>query len=909
MDTRLIYVSKDKAQVSNAKDGSFLNEVSQGIKVNVGDEISIDGIAVNSIGVGSDIIEIPEKIKDNPYLPNRQVLNGWLYINHNYKYTCPLPLSTQNTVYSTATDSNYGYLTNQGFPLTYPLWTTKTKGDPEKFDFNASGTRFYIGRWAPYNQDPDAWANATEAGAIADKTAGNFIWFPATTNIEIGVSIGYDNPSNIANKITEDMHNGVPLPLKVSIDATQGAGYNYKVNTWSKDIGQLQTACLAGGTNVVSIDGIPSSHQKPTLVSFYQNYIGYLNPQKQYYGSRLANEFTGKKNMTYYNSVLGPQQGFENQIYMLNEGPIDPTNTFSSWDDGFVMVTNLDWNETNCRNVANLLRCRQYIDDPFGAGTERATVADIETDPKTRALFLTKVDIGRCDDSPASTVAGYTQAQNRVLPNPSSSNTQYLSFAGFLLDAYFNPSKYNKAYTALTSSDQFFDLVVDNNFLIPFQGQQMNSRTIAKLLDVNIVCVNTGATFGANERCVGIILNARSLQGDPTGTFKLHPKNYCLYDPSIYHNTSVLVIDTSLAKGASSGANAITDYNGYISVGAPDMNLTFDQTRGRFGFQNMAWANIIGNGNSATAVPSAGLEALTSGYDYVNDPDVDGHTSGSPNERFAPSNNDSGSPLYEIIPFDKYSQSGIGLFNISLVDDDNNFHPIDWQNKLDIEKKFNDSLLQRLGFTYLGLCNRAGRAEVVFTERFYNSVIPQSDFNLFPFPLTTNLRIESTINKQISLNSHTLPMFDLGNQKGYVNANFELNTSSAYAQNLPQKLVFPFWLIKSNIIEGIHFNSENSGQEDQIVAVCNRAYLAGDFAFSFSTSYSFKATHPFVITGIRTSVLNPDLTPARIDDKTSIIYKIVSPIPLFKEIQIDQEIEQQQKKQARKKNSSKKEKN
>ena len=253
---------------------------------------------------------------------------------------------------------------------------------------------------------------------------------------------------------------------------------------------------------------------------------------------------------------------------MLNEGPIDPTNTFSSWDDGFVMVTNLDWNETNCRNVANLIRCRQYIDDPFGAGTERGTVYDIETDPSIKRLFLSKVDIGRCNDAIASTVAGYTQAQNRVLPNPSSSNTQYLSFAGFLVESYFNPTLYNKAYTALITSDQYFDLVIDNDFTIPMMGQNMTSKAIAQRLDVNIVCVNTGATFGANERCIGIILKARSLQGDPTGTQKLHPKNYCLYDPSLYVNPSVMIIDTSLARGASHSANAITDYNGYISVGA-----------------------------------------------------------------------------------------------------------------------------------------------------------------------------------------------------------------------------------------------------------------------------------------------------------------------------------------------------
>ena len=56
------------------------------------------------------------------------------------------------------------------------------------------------------------------------------------------------------------------------------------------------------------------------------------------------------------------------------------------------------------------------------------------------------------------------------------------------------------------------------------------------------------------------------------------------------------------------------------------------------------------------------------------------------------------------------------------------------------------------------------------------------------------------------------------------------------------------------------------------------SYTSGDFAFSFNTDYSIVATHDFVLTGIKTSILNPDLTPATIDEATAVIYKIQSPI-------------------------------
>jgi hypothetical protein len=75
----------------------------------------------------------------------------------------------------------------------------------------------------------------------------------------------------------------------------------------------------------------------------------------------------------------------------------------------------------------------------------------------------------------------------------------------------------------------------------------------------------------------------------------------------------------------------------------------------------------------------------------------------------------------------------------------------------------------------------------------------------------------------------------------------------------------------------------NSGDKQSIVAVCNRAYISGNFSYSFQNSYSFVATKDFVISGIKTAVLNPNLTPATIDDKTTIIYQVQSPIPLFQE--------------------------
>ena len=51
MNTILITCSKDKAVVQD-ENGRFTNRVSNGVLVEVGDTISVEQIAINSVGVG-----------------------------------------------------------------------------------------------------------------------------------------------------------------------------------------------------------------------------------------------------------------------------------------------------------------------------------------------------------------------------------------------------------------------------------------------------------------------------------------------------------------------------------------------------------------------------------------------------------------------------------------------------------------------------------------------------------------------------------------------------------------------------------------------------------------------------------------------------------------------------------------
>ena len=278
---------------------------------------------------------------------------------------------------------------------------------------------------------------------------------------------------------------------------------------------------------------------------------------------------------------------------------------------------------------------------------------------------------------------------------------------------------------------------------------------------------------------------------------------------------------------------------------------------------------------------SAGQEAITAQSLY---PDITSFVNNSPTTIVKNS-------------YIKYAQSGLGIRNISVIKNDGSNESIERDpfDVEDIKNKFQGSLLERLGFEYGALVNWNGVPDALFCQRTYQSVIPIANPQYFPFPLTTNLRFDTSLDIGLSVNNSKFPMFDLQLSRNYTDINIQSVSDIAFATNLPQKLVFPYWLIKSDIIEGVEFNSGNGGKKQNVMAVCNRAYLSGDFAFSFSTSYAFKATKEFVLTAINTQILNPDLTPADIDPKTAIIYKVVSPIPFFQQQELAAAIESKKK--------------
>jgi hypothetical protein len=103
------------------------------------------------------------------------------------------------------------------------------------------------------------------------------------------------------------------------------------------------------------------------------------------------------------------------------------------------------------------------------------------------------------------------------------------------------------------------------------------------------------------------------------------------------------------------------------------------------------------------------------------------------------------------------------------------------------------------------------------------------------------------------------------------------------ADNLPIKMKNAYYLIKSDIItdtkyRGMGGNNQKgyeTGQNLPIVAVVNKENGFGDYYFQDGFGQmAFTITKPTTLTSITTSIHDPDMSYARVDEGSCIIYKI-----------------------------------
>jgi len=862
MNTQLIYCSKGKAQVSNEEDGTFFNQIGSGIVVDEGDEISVEQVCINATGIGADVIEVPNRIQGYEYSSSSMVLNCWYYINQNYRYMncCPPNNMTQATdIVTTITAEDYGTISDT---YTFPALPIQNLQNNSGMNNKVMGKRFYVGAWFSNPQDireGNMYPPKAVGGVRVYPTQEGHNWSCLEGNLRFDVDKGYDSPSNIAEKITTDFHSA-----------------NASVQDIYSDIG-LITARFAQLTQAdarplgvfdedtcsVTINAMHGLYTDPTGSNFYSGLFGTNNPMYLFYGSRLLSKYTidggsGAKANTYL-STIATSPPHDNEIYILLDLPIltppAPQPTEVTIPAGYLLCSNLLWNESTIEILEKFMKTQKILEN---AATLPLTTNDLES-LAVRSNYFLPIQFGKFK---SNQVSPPTICLQSPVTDPATQPAAHDDT--FNASVFFDAPSYDEYVLPDTFEANGFS--VDDAFIITYKGVQYTARDLARKLNLQIKCINTG-TSGNNERAIALMANSsRSVFNK-----RFYAGEYFLVDIGLHNRrvTQANIINPALING---GTNTnIDDYAKQMQIGAPNMNMVFDSVRSRFGISNMSFPRILDNAGLSTANASAGQLAITSNYNGFPQPEYQNATQPA-------------------IPYTFYSQSGLGIHTLSVVTEDGEVLKIDQFDDDDIKQKYTNSILDRMGFTFRQLANwYGGDPSFYFIQKNYETTKPVVYANAFPYPLTNNLRFDTALNQSLSVNNNNLPMFDLQAQRGFFNINIQSTSDTCFAVNLPIKLVTPFYLVKSDIFEGdVAFNSENNGATESIMICTNKAYTSGDYAYSFGTQYTFKATKSFVISGIKTAILKPDLSPAEIDNGTAVIYKVVKPVKFFQDLQQEQ---------------------
>jgi len=100
------------------------------------------------------------------------------------------------------------------------------------------------------------------------------------------------------------------------------------------------------------------------------------------------------------------------------------------------------------------------------------------------------------------------------------------------------------------------------------------------------------------------------------------------------------------------------------------------------------------------------------------------------------------------------------------------------------------------------------------------------------------------------------------------------------APRLPRKLRSPYFCIRSDVLDhSLYLGGFDSGTNHPIIATIPKSNDYGDYFVSLDSTLEFVFTKSKIITEIKTSIHNPDMTLANVGEASSIIYKIIKKIP------------------------------
>ena len=99
------------------------------------------------------------------------------------------------------------------------------------------------------------------------------------------------------------------------------------------------------------------------------------------------------------------------------------------------------------------------------------------------------------------------------------------------------------------------------------------------------------------------------------------------------------------------------------------------------------------------------------------------------------------------------------------------------------------------------------------------------------------------------------------------------------AKNLPKRIKNGYYVIRSDVLDSANYSGGESGQLYPVMEIVDKSNNNNDFFVSQESSLEFTFTKSTTITNIKTSIHNPDQSPATVDDSSSVIYKLIRTLP------------------------------
>ena len=196
------------------------------------------------------------------------------------------------------------------------------------------------------------------------------------------------------------------------------------------------------------------------------------------------------------------------------------------------------------------------------------------------------------------------------------------------------------------------------------------------------------------------------------------------------------------------------------------------------------------------------------------------------------------------------------------------------------EEEWNNGLWGILGFSYSQFNSS------VSTSNNRLSRVINNNINNLSIP-TTNAEIVSSDTRNFIVNqfgavyfTNQLPSSSTLKDHEFLPAITNNAVSiKLLAQNLPRKMLRPYYCIRSDIIDTPHYiGGENSNNELPVVAICDKQYSGGDFYFGAEGDFIFTITKEKTITNITTSIHDPDQSFSQVNSDSAVIYRIESQV-------------------------------